>query len=381
MLKTIAIVATEQSADLIGAELARALLREDPNLNLIGVCGARMRAAGCHEIASIEELSVMGFVDVLLNYRRLRRLQKRIIKSLLCQGVDAFVGIDGPDFNLPISRQLRKLGILTAQYVCPQAWAWREGRVKGIRRSVDMMFALFPFEEKFFHERGIETTFVGHPLAESIRPYQFGQQARNRLTMPNKSDLIVALMPGSRPAEIERHLDSFLRAGEELRRTLDKRVKLLIGCSSSDKEHLVRSMIVDTDCEIVVGNSHQLLARADVAIVVSGTVALESMLCKTPVVVAYKTSKINYLILKLLIKTKYISLPNILADMSLIPELVQDAVQPQSLAREALNWLTDARRRNIFVLKADLIHQRLQQNGSEKVARTLLQKVKHERLR
>ena len=375
MLKTIAIIATEHSGDLIGAELARALFRENPSLNLIGVCGARMKAAGCHEIGNIEELSVMGFVDVLVNYPRLRRLRKRIIKSLLDQGVDVFIGIDGPDFNLPISRKLRKLGIFTAQYVCPQAWAWREGRVKSIRRSIDMMFALFPFEEKFFQRRGIETMFVGHPLAESIKQYQLGHDADKRSLMPKGSGLVVAIMPGSRPAEIERHLDLFLKAGLELRKALGQSVKLLIGCSSSDKEHLVRSLMGDNDCEIVVGNSHQVLTRADVAIVVSGTIALESMLCKTPVVVAYKTSKINYGILKLLVKTKYISLPNILTDMNLIPELVQDAVQPKYLAGEALNWLTDTQRKNIFLLKADLIQRRLQQNGSKKVAQTLLQKA------
>ena len=376
MLKTIAIVATEHSGDLIGAELTRALFRENPNLNVIGVCGAKMRAAGCLEIGSIEELSVMGFVDVLVNYPRLRRLQKRIIKSLLEEEVDAFIGIDGPDFNLPISRKLRKLGILTTQYVCPQAWAWREGRVKSIRQSVDMMFALFPFEEKYFQRRGIETMFVGHPLAESIKSYQLADQTHKSSTRPNTSDLVVALMPGSRPAEIERHLEPFLRAGEELRGVLGQSLKLLIGCSSSDKEHLVRSLMGDSDCEIVVGNSHQVLTRADVAIVVSGTVALESMLCKTPVVVAYKTSKINYVILKLLVKAKYISLPNILTNMMLIPELVQGAVHPRCLAEEALNWLIDTQRRDIFLLKADLIHHRLQQNGSEKVAQTLLQKIK-----
>ena len=374
MLKTIAIVATEHSGDLIGAELTRALFRENPNLNLIGLCGPKMRGAGCHEIGNIEELSVMGFVDVLVNYPRLRRLQKRIIKSLLEQGVDAFIGIDGPDFNLPISRQLRKLGVFTAQYVCPQAWAWREWRVKSIRRSIDMMFALFPFEEKFFQERGIETMFVGHPLAESTKHYQLGDDARSSI-IPKRSGLVLAIMPGSRPAEIERHLDLFLRAGVELRKTLGQSVKLLIGCSSSDRENLVRSLMRDYDCEIVVGNSHQVLTKADVAIVVSGTIALESMLCKTPVVVAYKTSKINYVILKLLVKTKYISLPNILTDMKLIPELVQGAVQPRYLAGEALNWLIDTQRKNIFLLKADLIQRRLQQDGSKKVAQTLLQRI------
>ena len=374
MLKTIAIVATEHSGDLIGAELTRALFRENPNLNLIGLCGAKMRAAGCHEIGSIEELSVMGFVDVVVNYPRLRRLQKRIIKSLLEKGVDAFIGVDGPDFNLPISRQLRKLGVFTAQYVCPQAWAWREGRVKSIRRSIDMMFALFPFEEKFFQERGIETMFVGHPLAESTKQYQLGDDARSSI-IPKRSGLVLAIMPGSRPAEIERHLDLFLRAGVELRKTLGQSVKLLIGCSSSGRENLVRSLMGDYDCEIVVGNSHQVLTKADVAIVVSGTIALESMLCKTPVVVAYKTSKINYVILKLLVKTKYISLPNILTDMKLIPELVQGEVQPRYLAREAINWLIDTQRKNIFLLKADLIQRRLQQDGSKKVAQTLLQRI------
>tara|TARA_B100000676_G_scaffold246461_1_gene249303 strand:+ start:3182 stop:4312 length:1131 start_codon:yes stop_codon:yes gene_type:complete len=374
VLKTIAIVATEHSGDLIGAELTRALFRENPNLNLIGLCGPKMRGAGCHEIGNIEELSVMGFVDVLVNYPRLRRLQKRIIKSLLEQGVDAFIGIDGPDFNLPISRQLRKLGVFTAQYVCPQAWAWREWRVKSIRRSIDMMFALFPFEEKFFQERGIETMFVGHPLAESTKHYQLGDDARSSI-IPKRSGLVLAIMPGSRPAEIERHLDLFLRAGVELRKTLGQSVKLLIGCSSSDRENLVRSLMGDYDCEIVVGNSHQVLTKADVAIVVSGTIALESMLCKTPVVVAYKTSKINYVILKLLVKTKYISLPNILTDMKLIPELVQGAVQPRYLAGEALNWLIDTQRKNIFLLKADLIQRRLQQDGSKKVAQTLLQRI------
>tara|TARA_Y100001936_G_C16061275_1_gene664293 strand:- start:872 stop:2002 length:1131 start_codon:yes stop_codon:yes gene_type:complete len=374
VLKTIAIVATEHSGDLIGAELTRALFRENPNLNLIGLCGPKMRGAGCHEIGNIEELSVMGFVDVLVNYPRLRRLQKRIIKSLLEQGVDAFIGIDGPDFNLPISRQLRKLDVFTAQYVCPQAWAWREWRVKSIRRSIDMMFALFPFEEKFFQERGIETMFVGHPLAESTKHYQLGDDARSSI-IPKRSGLVLAIMPGSRPAEIERHLDLFLRAGVELRKTLGQSVKLLIGCSSSDRENLVRSLMGDYDCEIVVGNSHQVLTKADVAIVVSGTIALESMLCKTPVVVAYKTSKINYVILKLLVKTKYISLPNILTDMKLIPELVQGAVQPRYLAGEALNWLIDTQRKNIFLLKADLIQRRLQQDGSKKVAQTLLQRI------
>ena len=375
MLKTIAIVATEHSGDLIGAELTRALFRENPNLNLIGLCGPKMRGAGCHEIGNIEELSVMGFVDVLVNYPRLRRLQKRIIKSLLEQGVDAFIGIDGPDFNLPISRQLRKLGVFTAQYVCPQAWAWREGRVKSIRRSIDMMFALFPFEEKFFQRRGIETIFVGHPLAESIKQYQLEHDVLRRSIKPKGTGVVVAIMPGSRPAEIERHLDPFLKAGVELRKVLGQSVKLLVGCSSSDREHLVRSLMGDNDCEIVVGNSQQVLTRADVAIVVSGTIALESMLCKTPVVVAYKTSKINYGILKLLVKTKYISLPNILTDMKLIPELVQGAVQPKYLAGEALNWLIDTQKKNIFLLKADLIQRRLQQNGSKKVAQILLQRA------
>ena len=131
----------------------------------------------------------------------------------------------------------------------------------------------------------------------------------------------------------------------------------------------------DYDCEIVVGNSHQVLTKADVAIVVSGTIALESMLCKTPVVVAYKTSKINYVILKLLVKTKYISLPNILTDMKLIPELVQGAVQPRYLAVEALNWLIDTQRKNIFLLKADLIHRSLKRNGSDKIAQTLLRRI------
>ena len=222
--------------------------------------------------------------------------------------------------------------------------------------------------------------FVGHPLAESTKQYQLGEDAHKSSIIPKRSSgLVVAIMPGSRPAEIERHLDIFLRAGVELRKTLGQSVKLLIGCSSRDRENLVRSLMGDYDCEIVVGNSHQVLTRADVAIVVSGTIALESMLCKTPVVVAYKTSKINYVILKLLVKTKYISLPNILTDMKLIPELVQGAVQPRYLAGEALNWLIDTQRKNIFLLKADLIQRKLQQNGSEKVAGTLLQKIKHER--
>jgi len=373
-VKTIAIVAVEKSGDVIGADLIRSLKSLSKDFKIIGVCGPKMRSTGCETVGDIEDLSVMGIVDVAKNYFRLKKLQKELIRKFMISKVDAFVGVDGPDFNLGIGRQLKKKGVLTTQYVCPQAWAWRERRTKYIQKSVDLMFALFPFEESYFSEKGIDTRYVGHPIADTTDLVPNKADARINLKLKG-SDLVVALMPGSRLSEIERHSAVFLKAGREIQNAVGGRVKLLLGCASPKYVQRLAPISADFDCEIIVDDSRTVLTAADVALVVSGTVTLEGLLCDVPVVVAYKTSSINYQILKRLIKSRYISLPNILTEMNLVPELLQDAVSVKNLSKEALGWLSDVDRRSTFSLKGRTIHRLLRQDGSRKVAKIIFEEL------
>ena len=370
----VAIVAVEQSGDTIGASLIKALRRKSNQIEVLGVSGPEMRSAGCTSLGNIDDLSVMGIVDVIRNYPRLKRLQRELINMFLERKINVFVGIDGPDFNLGIAQRLKAKRIRTIQFVCPQVWAWREARVKKIGASIDQMLALFPFEESFFLRKGLNTRYVGHPLADLLELLPRKKEARNNFKLRGDG-IVLALMPGSREAEINHHLYTFLEAAQIIRDSSVRPVNIVVGSPSQKFEKKMGQFKNDFSYQVVVGDSRGTLTAADVAIVTSGTVTLESMLCGTPMVVAYKTAPINYFVLSRLINIQYISLPNILTNSNIVPELLQDEVNSANIVAEVNKWLSDKARRDAFYMRSRAVHQKLKRNSASLAADVIFEEL------
>lgn len=371
----IAIVAGESSGDQLGGALIDALRQRHPGIKITGMAGPKMRAAGCEAIASIDELSVMGLVEVLRKYPELRRLRERICKYYLATRPDVFVGIDVPDFVMGIESRLHAAGIKTVHYVAPQIWAWRQSRAKKIAARLDLLLALFPFEESFFGGYGIRTAFVGHPVADQIPPVRDTQTAREELGLA-QNRRYVALMPGSRRQEWTRHVDLFLQAAKLIAEAADD-VAFIAGAINADAAEFVscraREISPAIELDIHEGRSHAILGASDAAIVASGTVTMEGTFTKTPMVVAYKMAPPTYFVMKRLVKVRYIAMPNVLADRELIPEYVQGAATPHALAREITAWLGDGDRRREFETQCLEIHATLRRGAAGRAAAAVLQ--------
>jgi lipid-A-disaccharide synthase len=365
-----ALVAGEASGDLLGASLIEALKERVPHATFTGMAGPRMIAAGCEPVAHIDELSVMGLAEVLRSYPRLWRLRRRLAEYFIEQQPDVMIGIDVPDFNLGLERSLKQSGVPTVHLVCPQAWAWREGRARTIARSTDVLLALLPFEPAFFERFGVKTKFVGHPLADVLPMQPSPREARAGLGVATNVPLI-ALMPGSRRQELERLLDTFLGAARMLKIARPETQFVLCLARERDVAY-VEQRLGGFVCPIVVARSHEVLSAADVAIVASGTVSLEAMLCATPIVVGYRLAPLSYHIIKHMVKVPHIALPNILAQRELVPELIQRELTPEALKLAVLAWLDDEPRRLRFVETSRKLHGSLRCNAAASSADAIL---------
>jgi lipid-A-disaccharide synthase len=344
MITRVAIVAGEASGDQIGADLIDALRARHPGVDVFGMAGPRMRAAGCRALADTQELAVMGLFEVLRHYPRLRRLRQRLIAEILASRPDVVVGIDVPDFNLGIEREARRAGIPAVHYVCPQVWAWRAGRLPAIRSATDLILALFPFEVPFLAQHGIESVFVGHPLADRIAPDPDREAAQRALLPDPGKGQLVALMPGSRRQELHRHAALFLAAASALARQ-QPATRFVIGAlDDAGAAYLAQLPALRDgaiDVRIVTGQATRLLVAADAALVASGTVTLEAALCGTPAVVAYRLATPTWWLMRRSVKVPHVSLPNLLLGRRLLPEFLQDAATPDALASALRHWLED----------------------------------------
>ena len=371
----IGIVAGEASGDYLGAALIKALVKREPNLEMEGIGGPRMLEAGCRGLYPMDLLSVMGLVEVLGNYRKIIGMRRALIKHFTDSPPDIFIGVDAPDFNLELERRLRAMGIKTVHFVSPQVWAWREYRLKKIARSVDLMLTLFPFEETYYKERGLQAICVGHPLANQIPLRPDPAAARARLGL-SKDRTIIALMPGSRPMEINRLATPFLLAAQQCRkyRSDIHFVSNLIDDSSIATMHATIRKLALNDLPITFfkGRSHDVLEAADVVLLASGTIALETMLFKKPMVVAYKLNWITYWLLKALVRVQYVSLPNLLAGTRLVPECLQADCTPDRLAAEILRWLDDNESLTALELKFTELHKGLLMDAADTASRHIL---------
>lgn len=365
----VALVAGEASGDILGSGLMQALKQRHPDIEFIGVAGPRMQAEGLQSHFPMERLAVMGLVEVLGRLRELLRRRKDLVQMLIAAKPDVFIGIDAPDFNLNIELKLRRAGIRTVHYVSPSVWAWRQKRVLKIKEACDLMLALFPFEARFYEEHAVPVRFVGHPLANTIPLEADRAGARERLGLPQDAS-VVALLPGSRGGEVGKLGALFLDTAQRL---LQERpgLRFVLPCASPERRVQVEEMLAGRNLpvQLLDGASHEALAACDAVLIASGTATLEALLYKRPMVVAYKVAPMTYRILKRLVKSPYISLPNLLASRLLVPELIQDAATPEALAATLLPLLDDG---SVQTESFDAIHRALRQDASAQAAEAVL---------
>ncbi len=364
----VALVAGEASGDILGAGLMRALRERHPDIEFIGVGGPLMEAQGLTSYFPMERLAVMGLVEVLGRLRELLKRRKVLVKTLIERKPDVFIGIDAPDFTLNIELQLRRAGIKTVHYVSPSVWAWRQKRVLKIREGCDLMLTLLPFEARFYEEQGVPVRFVGHPLADTIALDADRAAARAELNLPDGP--LVALMPGSRGGEVGRLGNLFLDSAERLR-TMVPGVRFVVPCANAERRAQLEQMLAGRDLPLTLldGRSHQALAACDAVLIASGTATLEALLYKRPMVVAYRLAPLTYWILKRLVKSPYVSLPNLLAQRLLVPELLQDAATPDALAQTLAPLIKEGVEQTSGF---DQIHRTLRRDASNQAAEAVL---------
>ena len=373
----VGLLAGGASGDTLGADLIAALRRRAPDAKFFGVAGPKMQAAGCESWEPAESLAVMGLFDVLRDLPRLAKLLARIKRMFLTARPDVFIGIDAPDTNLRVARRLHAAGIPTVQYVSPQVWAWRQGRARNMRESVDLVLCLLPFEKRFYDEHGIRAEFVGHPLADAIPENVDRESARRALGLDAQAS-VVALLPGSRRGEVARLAPDFAATARWLAAQRPNLIFVAPMASAATRQIFSRVLKRDApnlEVQLIDGQATAALSAANVVLVASGTASLEAALCKRPMVVVYRLGAITAWVLTHfnLVKSKFFAQPNLLADRRVVGEYFQDQIIPESIGAELLMWLDDTERRSALEAEFAQIHANLRQGAGTRAAQAILE--------
>lgn len=352
-------VAGEASGDTLGADLIRALKIQFPNASFEGIGGPKMQAEGFNSLFQMDRLSVMGFVEPLKRLPELLSIRHQVIKRYKANPPMAFIGIDSPDFNDRIELQLHRAGIKTVHYVSPSVWAWRQGRIKKIKKSVDLMLTLLPFEADFYRQHQVPVRFVGHPLAGQFPDVPDAPGARRKLGLAVDKP-VLCVMPGSRSGEVELLGKLFLDAGAKLSAVMGD-LQLVIPAANSARHQQITDMLAsvpDLDVHLSQQQSHLAMEAADVILLASGTTALEAMLLKKPMVVSYRLGALTYKLVSPFIKTPFASIPNLLANKMLVPEFIQDQARVENLVAAVIDAF-DVKKRESLVAQFEDLHQQL----------------------
>ncbi len=371
----IGLIAGEHSGDILGADLIRALKLQHPDAIFYGIGGARMRAEGFQAIFDMEELAVMGIVEVLGRLPRLLQVRKEILQYFYNDRPDVFVGIDAPDFNLPVELKLKNAGIKTVHYVSPSVWAWRHKRIFKIAKATNLVLSLLPFEKAFYDKYQVPCQFVGHTLADQMPLYPEKSVEKVALGFAAERPLL-ALMPGSRSNEIKLLAPGFFAAAAQL---LAEQPELQLVCNMVTPEKaalyqkIKAELAPDLPITLLIGQARATLTSADAVFIASGTATLEAMLAKTPMVVAYKTNWLTFQIAKRMVKLQHVSLPNLLANQALVTELLQDAATPEALVA-AMRPLLQADASSVSAEFLS-IHQQLRCDASSQAAKAILELI------
>ena len=375
---TIALVAGEVSGDILGAGLIRALKVKYPNTRFVGIAGERMIAEGCETLVDMEEIAVMGLAEIVKHLPRLLKIRKMVVETMSAQKPDIFIGIDAPEFNLYVEDKLKAQGIKTVHYVSPSVWAWRQKRIYKIARATDLVLAFLPFEKAFYDRFNVPCRFVGHTMADSIPLKPNRHEACNVLNIDEKQRYM-AILVGSRSAEVELLSAPFLQTALRLKEKFPD-LKFLVPLINQKRrqqfEQFKARLAPDLDMILLDGNARQAMIAAEVTLLASGTAALECMLCKSPLVVGYRMKPLTYFLAKHLVKTPYISLPNLLADEMLVPEMIQEDCTAEKLTEKLIPYLEQdesaVQNRHVLIQRFTELHQKIQCDADKQAAQAVI---------
>ncbi len=362
-------LAGEASGDLLGSHLLQALKSRYPNLSAFGIGGPKMQAEGLDAWYPMEQLAVRGYVEVVRSLPKLLRLRREFKRRLLRERPDVFIGIDAPDFNLALEKSLKTAGITTIHYVSPSIWAWRGERIHQIKRAVDKVLALFPFEVPIYERAGIPVAYVGHPLADKLPEHPDHQGTRERLKVPPGAS-VVALLPGSRQSEV-RQMSGLMIATALLIREQVPDAHFLVPLVSRETRLIFEGALYRQGAEglpltILFGHAHEAMIAADAALVASGTATLEAALLKCAMVITYTMPAASAWIMRRKAYLPYVGLPNIIAGEFIVPELLQEDALPENLAQAVCNLLRNPRLRARLQERFQAMHAQLRQGTAER---------------
>ena len=373
---SMAMVAGESSGDLLAGLMLEGVQHQWPHAHLYGIGGPRMEAHGFKALWSSDKLAVRGYVEVLRHYREIVGIRNAFKQQLLKQPPSVFVGVDAPDFNLDLEHDLKQAGIPTVHFVCPSIWAWRAERIEKIKRSVDHVLCIFPFETDLLHAHGIAATYVGHPLAQAIPMHVDTLKARYELRLdPDRP--VVALLPGSRASEIHYLAERFFKAALILAKEQPMLQFVMPAMPSMfSRIQQVKDQVGASNVLVLKGQSHAALAACDVTLIASGTATLEAALFKKPMVIAYNMHWLSWQLMKRKKLQPWVGLPNILAQEFCVPELLQDQATPENMAKEVMAWLRSPDKAQALVSRFETMHQSLKRDTPTLAAHAIQTLVK-----
>ena len=371
--KKVLIVAGEASGDLHGANLVRAMLESDPGLVFYGIGGPKMEAAGVRCLARAGDMAVVGLTEVFSKLGMILGIMRKLKRSLWEEKPALIILIDYPDFNMPLARAAKKRGVPVFYYISPQVWAWRRGRIKQLRQCVDRMAVILPFEAEMYRREGMAVEFVGHPLLDGINTKYHRSEAIRRFDL-REGAAIIGLLPGSRPGEVTKLLPEMLAAAGIIKREVPTAQFVLPLADTLDRdgvEEMIRPCQEKLNVKIIGNEIYDVLAVCDAAMVASGTATLETALIGVPMIIVYKISLFTYLMGRIFVNVDHIGLANIIAGKTVVPELIQQDVNPPRMAKEILAILNDVERKNRIKRELAGIREKLGAPGASRRAANL----------
>ena len=371
----VAMVAGEASGDFLGAHLIAALKERIPGARFVGIGGPRMESAGLDAWYPMEKLAVRGYAEALRHYPEITGIRRRLKRRLKAERPALFVGIDAPDFNLALEHSLKRSGIPSVHYVGPSLWAWRGGRIRFMKRAVDAVLALFPFEVPLYRNAGIPVTYVGHPLADEIPVGDTTQAAREQLRI-RPDARVIALLPGSRQSELRFMAEAFIRTAMLVHRRSPE-MRFLVPLVSRETRAIFDQALYDCGAgelplTVLFGHAREAIAASDAVLVASGTATLETALFGKPMVIAYRMSPVSWSLMSRMRYQPWVGLPNIIAGEFIVPELLQDDATPENLAQALYNQYSDPVVRSRLPARFAAIHRQLRQDTSSRAADALM---------
>lgn len=371
----IAIVAGEHSGDVLGVGLIESLKEKYPDAHFYGIGGPKMLAAGFESLYPMHRLSVFGLFEVLKHLPGLLRLRSALTDTLLQNKPDVFIGIDAPDFNLKLERTLHEHGIKTIHYVSPTVWAWRPKRIKKLIGSLDALLCIFPFEKTYFKDKQVPAYYIGHPLADKLGRIKRSKNPRLQFEL-SEQDTVLALMPGSRLGEIERHASVFIQAAKQCEKHFPDLKVIVPMPDERTKEafnQCYQKLGLSLNILVSVTSSDEIILASDAVLVASGTATLEIMLLNKPMVVAYKLSSLTAWVIRTfsLLKIEFVSMPNLIANKQVVSEFLQEYAEPNKLSKELIPLLSNSDTAHNMLTQFDEMKDQLMCNANQQAAKVV----------